>query len=150
MAFYKMNSNGSKYYPVAVTVGKPVTTEELAKEISDSCSMTKGDVFGVLLSLPDMIAKYLSLGRSVHLTGLGNFMHKLHSNAVDSPEEFVFDRDVTGVLVHFIPERHRANNGRYNRNLINRKKIEWLRLPSPADSANGDAGSADAEVESAE
>lgn len=143
MAFYKMISNGSKYYPVAVTVGKPVSTEQLAKDIADCCSMTVGDVFGVLLNLTNRVRFYLAHGKSVDIEGLGNFIFKLRSKAVDAPEEFDFERDVTDVRIQFLPKRKLANDGKhYTRELVDHHKIEWLELHQGTDSAKQTATSA--------
>lgn len=130
MAFYKLSSNGSKHYPLAVTVGQPVSTEQLAKELAEHCSMSEGDAFAMLATLSKLMHWHLAQGQSVNLKWLGSFMLKLHSKAVAAPEEFKFERDVTAVRVQFLPERQLSHDGRhYTRELVDLKKIEWFKLP---------------------
>ena len=127
MAFYKMVSNKSKFYPIAVTEGKPVETRELARLVSERCTATKADVYAVLLSVSEAVGECLKSGRSVHLEGLGSLMLKLCSKAVDSPEAFKFERDVTAVRVQLLPERRRGpGKKRYTRELLDVGKLEWL------------------------
>lgn len=126
MAHYKMNPNKSKYYPVAVAVGKPVETLALAKMIAKRCSFTVADVCGVLFALSEAVAECLGQGKSVHLEGFGHLKLKLNSKAVNSPEEFNFKQHVTAVRVQFLPERRRTfGKKRYTRELLDLEKIEW-------------------------
>lgn len=130
MAHYKMNSNRSKYYPVAVAVGKPVETLALAKMIAKRCSFTVADVCGALRALSEAVAECLGQGKAVHLDGFGHFKLKLNSKAVDSPEEFNFNRHVTAVRVQFLPERRRTlGKKRYTRELLDLEKIKWHKVP---------------------
>ena len=46
MAYFKkkqMKANG-KWYPVAVTIGRPVDTNTIAKKLADLSSLSTGDV----------------------------------------------------------------------------------------------------------
>lgn len=58
------------YHPRVVSVGG-VSTDELAKEIQEACTLTRADVKAVLVSLADKLAQHLSYGRKVHLEGIG-------------------------------------------------------------------------------
>lgn len=130
MAYYRIVSNKSKYYPVAVSNGKPVSPEQLAKMISKRCSLTKADVLASLTMILEVAAECLAQGQAVDLGRLGTLKLKLCSRAVDSPEDFNFQRDVTATRVQLVPARRRcAGKKRYTRDLLDLEKIKWLPCP---------------------
>lgn len=74
--FYRNpNSEGTnkKRYHARVVSNGQVSTDQLAKEINQECSLTPADVKAVLITLGDKLAKHLSEGRKVHLEGIGHF-----------------------------------------------------------------------------
>lgn len=78
--FYRNpNSEGTnkKRYHARVVASGQVSTEQLAKEINQECSLTPADVKAVLICLGDKLAKHLSEGRKVHLEGVGHFQVNL-------------------------------------------------------------------------
>lgn len=63
--------DGTKtYHPRVVSYGS-ISTDTLAKEIQDACTLTRADVKAVLVSLADKMAQYLSYGQKIHLEGIG-------------------------------------------------------------------------------
>ena len=78
--FYRSpNSEGTnkeRYHARVVSSGK-ISTEQLAKEINQECSLTPADIKAVLVSLSDKLAKHLSEGRKVYLEGIGHFQVNL-------------------------------------------------------------------------
>ena len=58
------------YHPRVVSFGS-VSTDTLAQEIQERCTLTRADVKAVLVSLADKLAEHLSYGRKVHLEGIG-------------------------------------------------------------------------------
>ena len=69
--------NNKKRYHARVVASGQVSTEQLAKEINQECSLTPADVKAVLICLGDKLAKHLSEGRKVHLKGIGHFQVNL-------------------------------------------------------------------------
>ena len=53
MAFFKkvLKKMGGKWHPQAVTVGKPVTTKEVADCLSQISTVSRADVYAVLTDL---------------------------------------------------------------------------------------------------
>jgi len=68
-----------KYHPRVVTTGR-VDTEQLARDIQQSCSLTRSDVKGMLAALADKMAQYLSEGKRVYLEDIGYFKVNLQCN----------------------------------------------------------------------
>lgn len=73
MAFFKkvkQKVNGL-WYPKSVTVGKPVTTDEVADRLSKVSTVSRGDTYTVLKELGPVLGDYMAQGRTVKLDGSG-------------------------------------------------------------------------------
>ena len=114
MAYFKkkqMKANG-KWYPVAVTIGRPVGTDTIAKKLADLSSLSTGDVKSVLDLLGGVLGDYMNQGRSVKLEGVGTFYYTANTEGkgVDTEKE-VGAQQITGTRVRFIPEVSRGSSG---------------------------------------
>lgn len=69
-------TNKKRYHARVVASGQ-VSTDQLAKEINQECSLTPADIKAVLITLGEKLAKHLSEGRKVHLEGIGHFQVNL-------------------------------------------------------------------------
>ena len=69
-------ANKERYHARVVSSGQ-ISTEQLAKEINQECSLTPADIKAVLVSLSDKLAKHLSEGHKVYLEGIGHFQVNL-------------------------------------------------------------------------
>lgn len=74
------------YYGVPIVSGR-VTEEDLATEICQRASLTRGDVLAVLSAVSDSLQNHLSEGRTVSLKGIGVFSVSASSEGVDAPEK---------------------------------------------------------------
>ena len=83
-----MKANG-KWYPVAVTIGRPVGTDTIAKKLADLSSLSTGDVKSVLDLLGGVLGDYMNQGRSVKLDGVGTFYYTANTEGkgVDTEKE---------------------------------------------------------------
>lgn len=128
MAFYKKSKQkvNGKWYPRSVTVGKPVTTDEVADRLARISTVSRGDTYAVLKELGGVLGDCMADGRTVKLDGVGTFYYTSAANGqgVDTPEE-VSAKQITGVRVRFIPETSRnSNNQVVTRSLIS-DNIFW-------------------------
>ena len=130
MAFFKktkMKING-KWYPKAVLVGSPVTTEQVAKRLAVESTVSPADVRAVLTALGGVMGDFMAQGRSVKLDGVGSFYFTAStvSNGVATEKE-VSANQIKGVRVRFIPEtRYRgAGKGRVSTRGLSDVDIEW-------------------------
>ncbi|WP_311442327.1 HU family DNA-binding protein [Hoylesella enoeca] len=107
MAFYKkvLKKISNKWYPQSVLVGNPVDTEQIAKRLSAESTVSRADVYAVLIALGGVMGEYMAQGRSVKLTGIGTFYFTATStkNGVATEKE-VTAKQINGVRVRFIPE----------------------------------------------
>lgn len=65
MGFFKkvkQKINGM-WYPQSITVGKPVTTDEVAKRLAIESTVSPADTFAVLKSLGSVLGSYMADGR---------------------------------------------------------------------------------------
>ena len=78
--FYRNpNSEGTnkKRYHARVVSNNRISTDDLAEEIQNECSLTIADVKAVLIALGDKLAKHLGEGDKVHIEGIGHFQVNL-------------------------------------------------------------------------
>ena len=128
MAYFKkkqMKSNG-KWYPVSVTIGRPVGTDTVAKKLADLSSLSVGDVLSVLKLLGGVIGDYMNNGRSVKLDGVGTFYYTANTEGqgVDSPDK-VGAQQITGTRVRFIPETTRDSSNKVTTRSLVSSDIFW-------------------------
>ena len=106
--FYRNpNSQGTnkKRYHARVVSSNRISTNELAEEIQNECSLTIADVKAVLIALGDKLAKHLGDGSKVHLEGIGYFQVNLQCK-----EEVCTTRSVRSENVEFKSVSYRADN----------------------------------------
>lgn len=135
MAFYKkikLKSNG-KWYPLSVTVGKPVTTTEIAQRISRQCTVNPADTYAVLVALGGVLGDFMAEGRSIKLEGLGTFYYTSNAegNGVETEEE-VSAAQIKGVRVRFIPQKHLDHNSKVKRRALISNAIRWEEWGKPS------------------
>ena len=140
MAFYKdmYNEKTQVWYPLAVTVGKPVDTKEVAKRLAKISTVSLADVLAVLAEMPGVLADFMAQGKSVRLDGLGTFRYTLSTDGVANREDMDFQKQVKAVRVSFIPQREGAvtKGGTATRALVP-TSIEWLRYDGQAATDDG-------------
>lgn len=131
MLFWKKSKNkvsGSvKWYPRLVTIGKPVTTQELAERIARESTVSPADVYAVCHALPVVMGEFMAESRSVHLEGIGYFRYSCQAtgNGVDAPEDVTSDL-IKGVRVQFQPDRQKRGTT-YERAMIGKVSFsEWF------------------------
>ena len=90
-----------KWYAVPVHNGK-VSQKEIAGEIVGLSSLARGDVSNVIDSLLDTVPKYLLMGKSINLGGLGTVRLSFSSKGVEDPETFNTNL-ISGLKVIFTP-----------------------------------------------
>ena len=106
--FYRNpNSQGTnkKRYHARVVSSNRISTNELAEEIQNECSLTIADVKAVLIALGDKLAKHLGDGSKVHLEGIGYFQVNLQCK-----EEVRTPRSISSENVEFKSVSYRADN----------------------------------------
>ncbi len=139
MAFYKKqyNSKTGVWYPLAVTVGDPVGTKEIAERLALISTVSKSDVAAVLGDLAQVLADYMKQGKSVKLDGLGTFRYTIASDGVKDEADFDFRKQLKAVRVQFTPAREGGNTrgDTATRSLVP-GGIEWL----PYDGSDASAG----------
>ena len=69
MAFFKKVKKKltGLWYPEAITVGKPVTTDQVADRLALISTVSRGDTYAVLKDLGEVMASFMAEGRTVKL-----------------------------------------------------------------------------------
>lgn len=149
MAFYKkvQKKVNQKWYPQSVTVGKPVTTDEVADRLAQISTVSRADTYAVLKDLGGVLADYMAQGRTVKLDGVGTFYYTANSQGqgVDTADE-VSAKQITGVRVRFLPETGRnSNNQVVTRSLVS-SNIFWEEWGGTSGSSSSDGGNDNEDV----
>ncbi len=87
MAFFRkiqQKINGL-WYPQAVTVGKPATTDEVARRLSQMSTVSRADLYAALMDIGIVLGDIMAQGRSVKLEGLGTFYYTAVTNGKGVP-----------------------------------------------------------------
>lgn len=134
MAFYKKvkKAVNGKWYPQAVTTKHPMTTDEVAERLAEMSSLTKGDVYNVLLNLPLVMRQALTEGRSVKLEGLGSFWYTADCKpGGEQTRDECGIHQIKRVHVRFIPEYHRRQNHEVAVRTLTDIAVEWADINEP-------------------
>ena len=91
----------------------PISMDELATEVSNSCTVTVHDIKAVVSALEERIYKALRNGQSVRLGDLGSFHPRLSSSGTATEDEFTME-NVRGVRVRFSPSSKMRHELRLN------------------------------------
>jgi predicted histone-like DNA-binding protein len=91
----------AKWYAAPVNAGK-ITKADLAKEIVNMSSLSRGDVSSVIENLIDILPKYLLMGKSVNLGELGTLRVSFSSEGVENEKDFNTSK-IKGVKIVFTP-----------------------------------------------
>ncbi|WP_028896372.1 HU family DNA-binding protein [Prevotella sp. HUN102] len=130
MAFYKkvLKKINNKWYPQSVLVGKPITTEQIAKRLATESTVSPADVRAVLTALGSVMGDYMAQGRSVKLDGIGTFYFTATAskNGVETKEK-VTANQINGVRVRFVPETYfrRTSGTRIATRTLTDTNIYW-------------------------
>ena len=149
MGFFKkvkQKINGM-WYPQSITVGKPVTTDEVAKRLAIESTVSPADTFAVLKSLGSVLGSYMADGRTVKLDGTFYYTAVASGNGVDSPDK-VTAKQITGVRVRFIPEASRSSNNQVTTRSLVDSNIFWEewggKSTTPSEGGGGGEGGGEA------
>lgn len=139
MAFFKKTKQkvNGLWYPKSVTVGKPVTTDEVADRLAQISTVSRADTYAVLKDLAGVLADYMAQGRTVKIDGLGTFYYTSNSsgNGVED-EKDVTAAQITGVRVRFIPEARKSGSSRSMVRSLISNNIFWMELPKGAETTD--------------
>ena len=127
MAFFKKVKKKitGLWYPQVVTIGKPVTTDQVADRLAQMSTVSRGDTYAVLKDLGGVLASFMSEGRTVKLEGVGTFYYTINADkGIAKPEE-VTAKQIKGVRVRFIPETSRTQNNKIATRSLVSETIYW-------------------------
>ena len=127
MAFFKKVKKKitGLWYPQVVTVGKPVTTDQVADRLAQMSTVSRGDTYAVLKDLGGVLASFMSEGRTVKLEGVGTFYYTINADkGIAKPEE-VTAKQIKGVRVRFIPETSLTQNNKVATRSLVSETIYW-------------------------
>ena len=145
MGFYKVRRHKKTqlYYPQAITVGKQITTAQVASLLADRSTVTKADAYAVLSELGGVMSTFMAQGRSVHLDGLGSFRYTINATKQGvEKEEDVSANQIKSIRVRFVPEMTRNADKSVATRTMQPTAVDWFEWAGKesekdADSAGG-------------
>ena len=96
-----------KYYASAKARGD-INIREMAERIQQTCTVTKADVFAVLVALEDVIVDALRNGEIVRLMDIGAFQILLRTTGAVTEEDFTVE-NIKRARINFRPGSALAN-----------------------------------------
>ena len=127
MAFFKKVKKKltGLWYPEAITVGKPVTTDQVADRLALISTVSRGDTYAVLKDFGVVMAAFMAEGRTVKLEGVGTFYYTINADkGIAKPEE-VTAKQIKNVRVRFIPETSRTQSNKVATRSLVSDSIYW-------------------------
>ncbi|MBU1014621.1 MAG: HU family DNA-binding protein [Bacteroidetes bacterium] len=94
-------ATAKRFYAVAVNQGD-ITLDSLSKQISMMSTVSKTDVYAVLIALTEVIPQALEEGKIVRLGNLGSFSVNVNSDSMATAEE-VSSHNVKQLKLHYRP-----------------------------------------------
>ena len=129
MAFYKVRfqKKSGLYYPQAITMGKQISTAQVAEMLADRSTVTKADAYAVLSELGSVMSTFMAQGRSVHLDGIGSFRYCINSQkqGVEKEEE-VSVAQIKSIRVRFVPEMTRNADKSVATRSMQPTAVDWF------------------------
>lgn len=131
MAYYRKiqkKANG-KWYPQSVTIGKPVTTKEIAQRLADLSAISPGDCYSLLGNLGKVMGDFMNSGRTVKLDGVGTFYYTANASGqgVDTAAE-VSAKQIVSTRVRFLQEVSRSVKSQVTSRTLVSSDVFWEEL----------------------
>ena len=140
MAFYKVRfqKKSGLYYPQAITMGKQITTAQVAEMLADRSTVTKADAYAVLSELGSVMSTFMAQGRSVHLDGIGSFRYCINAQkqGVEKEEE-VSVAQIKSIRVRFVPEMTRNADKSVATRSMQPTAVDWFLWAKEDDKKDG-------------
>ena len=93
---------GIKKYYASIIYDRPLTTDQMVKEIEKFSALSEPDIRGVIIALENVIQDKLCDGKIIKFDRLGTFYPSMHSNGV-AKEEDVVSSVIKRVTIRYRP-----------------------------------------------
>ena len=130
MAFFrKKKLKDGKWHAIAVTLLSPATINDVADRLAARSTVSRADIYAVLVDLGEVMGELMASGRSVKLQGVGTFFLtcQTRGKGTDTPEELTKEM-LTDVKVRFIPEYSRGQRKQITGRTMIDKDLEWIEV----------------------
>ena len=103
-----------------------VTTEQLAEEMQENCTVKRSDILAVISELVTTMRKRLQNSMAVKIDRLGTFKIGINTRPSKTVKDFKVQENVRGVLLLFQPETKVDKNGYRRRAMLTGVKVREL------------------------
>ena len=103
-----------------------VTTEQLAEEMQENCTVKRSDILAVISELVTTMRKRLQNSMAVKIDRLGTFKIGINTRPSKTVKDFKVQENVRGVHLLFQPETKVDKNGYRRRAMLTGVKVREL------------------------
>lgn len=103
-----------------------VTTEQLAEEMQENCTVKRSDILAVISELVTTMRKRLQNSMAVKIDRLGTFKIGINTRPSKTVKDFKVQENVRGVYLLFQPETKVDKNGYRRRAMLTGVKVREL------------------------
>jgi len=135
-----------RWFPRFIKKKKAVTTVQLARKVSEKCTVTVGDCFNVIYSFFSTVGEELMDGYSVKIDGFGTFtaIANAQGQGVESAKE-VNASQIAGIRIRFTPEYTYSKFNGTTRSMFEGVRFERIDKDTNDDGDNDGNGGGDLE-----
>ncbi len=80
---------GNKKYYASIIYDRPLTTDQMVKEIEKFSALSEPDIRGVIIALENVILDKLCDGKIIRFERLGTLYPSIHSRGAETEEEVI-------------------------------------------------------------
>ena len=103
-----------------------VSTEQLAEEMQENCTVKRADILAVISELVTTMQRKLQQSMSVKIDRLGTFKIGISTTSASSVKEFSAQKNVKGTHLLFRPETKIDKNGYRHRAMLSGVAVKEL------------------------
>ena len=130
--YYKIYQNNNKnsknnglWFARAAMV-ETDTTDDLAKNIMEKCTVNEADVSAVIRALISVMTRSLQASHRVKLPGFGTFKLGISSTPATERKDFTPAKNIKNVHIIFTPELKKGYDGSRTRTFLNGTHVKEL------------------------
>lgn len=91
-----------KFYARAQVAGT-TSLKQISKMVSSQTTVSRADVYAVLISTVDNLLEELKRGNQVEMGDLGKFRVQIQSEGAEKADSFSSSNNITGVTIQYVP-----------------------------------------------
>lgn len=97
------DSKSTKKFYARAQVAGTTSLKQISKMVSSQTTVSRADVYAVLISMVDNLMEELKRGNQVEMGDLGKFRVQIQSEGTEKADTFTSTNNIKGVNIQFVP-----------------------------------------------